>query len=286
MIKGTIVLEGGATRGIFTSGVLDYLMRKEVYFSNVIGVSAGCCNGVDYISRQIERSKKCILVEDRKDYYIHPLKTFSDEGLIDFDKMFYEFPFEKIPFDFKTFFASKMTFDVGLTDCRTGLPVFLRPKKGDVDYLMNICKASSSVPLFSNMVEVDGSLYLDGGCADSIPIRKALEIGNEKIIVVLTRKRGFRLKNNHLSHIALKRKYKEFPNLVDTLSNRAEYYNSTLDLIDELERENKIFVIAPSVHPISNVELIRKRIAEFYDCGFEEMRKQYLPLISYLNQES
>lgn len=63
--KATIVLEGGATRGIFTSGVLDCLMEKEIYMSDVIGVSAGACNALDYVSRQPGRTRDCMIPDEQ-----------------------------------------------------------------------------------------------------------------------------------------------------------------------------------------------------------------------------
>ena len=75
MITGTIVLEGGATRGVFTSGILDYLMEEDLYFSHVIGVSAGSCNGVDYVSRQIGRTNKCMIPEKKEYSYYSGVRS-------------------------------------------------------------------------------------------------------------------------------------------------------------------------------------------------------------------
>ena len=61
MTEAGLVLEGGATRGVFTSGALDYLMENDLYFSYVVGVSAGSCNAVDYVSKQIGRTRDCMI---------------------------------------------------------------------------------------------------------------------------------------------------------------------------------------------------------------------------------
>ena len=101
MIKATLVLEGGANRGVFTSGVLDYLMGKELYMSNVIGVSAGACNAVDYVSKQAGRSRECVIHREKEYDYVYGLKkTLKEKALMDMDMLFDKFPNEIYPFDF------------------------------------------------------------------------------------------------------------------------------------------------------------------------------------------
>ena len=109
MITGTMVLEGGATRGVFTSGALDYLMEKDVYLSHVIGVSAGSCNGVDYVSRQPGRTRDCMIQKDKEYNYYFGLKDFiKEKSVLDMDMVFDRYPNEIFPFDFDTYFASEM----------------------------------------------------------------------------------------------------------------------------------------------------------------------------------
>ena len=74
MKEAALILEGGAVRGVFTSGVLDYLMEKELSFSYVVGVSAGACNAVDYVSWQPGRTRECMIPKD-KEYDFHNHKN-------------------------------------------------------------------------------------------------------------------------------------------------------------------------------------------------------------------
>lgn len=121
MKTGTLVLEGGATRGVFTSGVLDYLMEKDLYLSHVIGVSAGSCNGVDYVSKQIGRTKKCMIHEEKGyDYYMGVRKFIKEKSLLNMDLIFDKFPREIYPFDFETYFHSDITAEWVTTNCVTG----------------------------------------------------------------------------------------------------------------------------------------------------------------------
>ena len=147
MVKATLVLEGGANRGVFTSGVLDYLMGKELYMSNVIGVSAGACNAVDYVSKQAGRSRECVIHREKEYDYVYGLKkTLKEKALMDMDMLFDKFPNEIYPFDFETYFASDMECELGVTNCITGAAEYLSEDK-DPERLMKICRASSSMPL-------------------------------------------------------------------------------------------------------------------------------------------
>ena len=48
-----LVSQGGGTRGAFTAGVQDVLMREGIRFPYIIGTSAGALNNVDYLSGDI-----------------------------------------------------------------------------------------------------------------------------------------------------------------------------------------------------------------------------------------
>ena len=136
MIKATLVLEGGANRGVFTSGVLDYLMGKELYMSNVIGVSAGACNAVDYVSKQAGRSRECVIHREKEYDYVYGLKkTLKEKALMDMDMLFDKFPNEIYPFDFETYFASEMECELVVTNCITGAAEYLSEDK-DPERLM------------------------------------------------------------------------------------------------------------------------------------------------------
>ena len=166
MTKASLVLEGGATRGVFTSGVLDYLMERDLYFSHVIGVSAGSCNGVGYVAKQIGRTKECMIHKEKEyDYYMGIRKFIKEKSLLNMDMIFDKYPNELFPFDYDTYFDSDIKFEVVTTNCITGNAEYLT-EKHDRERLMKICRASSSMPLVSPIVNVDGIPYLDGGLAE------------------------------------------------------------------------------------------------------------------------
>lgn len=285
MITGTIVLEGGATRGVFTSGILDYLMEEDLYFSHVIGVSAGSCNGVDYVSRQIGRTKKCMIPEKKEySYYSGVRSAIKEKSILDMDMVFDTFPKKIYPFDFETYFQSDMVCEIVTTNCETGKAEYMT-EQSDPDRLMKLCRASSSMPLLSPIVNIDGVPYLDGGLADSVPIRRALQSGNEKIVLVLTRNPGYRKKPISKGTVKLyQRAYKKYPNLVHAAIYRNHVYNKTMELVERLEEEEKIFVIRPLVPTVSRLERDETALTAFYQHGYNLMKRQREALQRYLEK--
>ena len=165
--SGAVILEGGANRGVFTAGALDFLMEQEYYIPHVIGVSAGACNALDYVSRQIGRTRDCMIVTDEKNRYVNKnIKTIVEKkALLDMDMVFERYPYEVFPFDFDTYFASPQTCELVVTNCETGRAEYLDDRENK-ERLLAIGRASSSMPIACPMVEIDGNEYVDGGVAD------------------------------------------------------------------------------------------------------------------------
>lgn len=285
MINATLVLEGGATRGVFTSGVLDYLMEQDFYTSYVIGVSAGCCNAVDYVSKQPGRTKDCMIHKEKEYSYYYGFRKFiKEKSLMDMDMVFDRYPNEIFPFDYDTYFASDMECEIVTTNCITGRAEYMTEDE-DRQRLMKICRASCSMPLICPMVNVDGIPYLDGGLADSIPIRRALEIGNGKTIVVLTRNPGYRKKMPSRASVQIYRNaYKRYPNLIRCIVNRSSMYNRTMKLIEQLESDGKIFVLRPLIPVVSRLEKNYDTLMHFYEHGYKLMKKQYSELQRFIEK--
>lgn len=283
--KATIVLEGGATRGVFTSGALDYLMEQDIYFSHVIGVSAGACNAVGYVSRQPGRTRDCMIPLSKENKYIFGIKdTIRKKSLMDMDLIFDKFPNGIIPFDFDTYFQSEMYCEMVTTNCLTGKAEYMTESQ-DHDRLMKICRASSSMPLLTPIVNIDDVPYLDGGLADSVPIRRAQEMENEKIIVILTKNEGYRKKVlSPAMQNLYRRAYKSYPNLVRTILRRSFMYNKTMNYLDQLEKRGEIFILRPHVKPVSRLEQNHDALYAFYEHGYHLMERKTEDMIKYLEK--
>ena len=283
--KATLVLEGGATRGIFTSGALDYLMERDLYFSDVIGVSAGSCNAVDYVSRQPGRTRDCMIPTDKEGKYYYGIRDFvKEKSLMNMDLIFDKYPKELLPFDFETYFNSEINCQIVTTNCLTGKAEYMT-EDSDNDRLMKLCRATSSMPLLTPIVNIDNVPYLDGGLADSVPIRRAQQMENEKIVVILTKNQGYR--KSVLSPTmqrVYKRAYKSYPNLIRTIFRRSFEYNKTMNYLDQLEKRGEIFILRPQVKPVSRLERNKETLHAFYEHGYKYTERKFDDLMEYLEK--
>ena len=285
--SGAVILEGGANRGVFTAGALDFLMEQEYYIPHVIGVSAGACNALDYVSRQIGRTRDCMIVTDEKNRYVNKnIKTIVEKkALLDMDMVFERYPYEVFPFDFDTYFASPQTCELVVTNCETGRAEYLDDRENK-ERLLAIGRASSSMPIACPMVEIDGNEYVDGGVADSIPIIRSLKTGHRKNVIILTRNFGYRKKEGTRGWELYVAAFRKYPNLVRALVNRAKHYNQVLECIEKWEEEGKIFVIRPSVPlTIGRMEADPKKIKEVYELGRDDARRQIEDMKVFLGIE-
>ncbi len=283
MKKASLILEGGATRGVFSAGVLDFLMEKELYIPYVIGVSAGACNAVDYLSRQIGRTRDCMIPRDKKNGYMNLKKALKTKSLFDMDMIFDRYPKELFPFDFKTYQESALRCEMAVTNCLTGKTEYLDDRE-DEDRLFTICRASCSMPVVTPMVEIGGVPYLDGGLSDSVPVARALREGYKKCVVVLTRNEGYRKKLSHKAAVIYHSVYKEYPELVKTICRRPVMYNRTMELIERLEKEGHIFVLRPFEPAVSRTEQDPEVLERFYRHGYDLMESRYEELLLYLDR--
>lgn len=190
MQNGALILEGGSLRSLFTSGVLDVFMEHNLYFSDVTGVSAGSLTGVNYVSRQPGRSAKLNIdyVNDKR--YLGVNNLILHHEIFNFDFLFNDLSHSILPMDFDTFYKSPQHFTAVATNLRTGEAEYF--EKSSCSDILAAIRASSSMPMLSKAVKMNGELYLDGGCAMAIPYQKAIDDGFEKIVLVLTRQQGYR----------------------------------------------------------------------------------------------
>lgn len=264
-----LVLEGGGMRGVFTCGVLDYFMSRNIEFPYAIGVSAGACNGLSFISKQQGRAKYSNIDLLAKYKYIGLKHYIKKRNIMDFDLLFHEFPENIIPYDYQTYFSSPSRFEMVTSNCLTGQAEYLE-EKSNKERVIDIVKASSSLPIMCPIAYVDDIPMLDGGICDSIPVNRAINQGYKKNIVILTRNKGYRKESKDIKIPSFI--YRKYPAMREALSNRNSLYNSQLDLIDKLEEEGSVFVIRPQ-KPII-VDRIEKDInkltalyKEGYECG-------------------
>lgn len=278
--KVGLVLEGGGMRGVFTAGVLDFFLDENIEFPYVIGVSMGACNGASYIAKQKGRSLKTVVgyINDKR--YLSYTNFIKTRNLFGMDFIFNEIPIKHVPFDQDTFDQSKAVFEIVASDCLEGKPIYF--EKSTCENLNNALRASCSLPIISTIVHYEGKKLLDGAVTDSIPVERALSMGNEKLIIVLTRPISYR-KHKSKSDNINKILYRKYPKLLERILLRYKDYNETLDYICKLEKEGRAFVIRPDGSlNIKRTEKDVEVLKQLYDLGYAEAKNKKEELISFI----
>ncbi len=274
--KTALVLEGGGLRGVFTCGVLDCFMDHGIRFPLTIGVSAGACNGLSYMSGQRGRARISNIDLMEKHHYVGFKYLLTQGCIMDFKLLFEDFPERIIPYNYEAYFSNPDRFVMVTTNCLSGEAEYFEEKSSS-ERVMSIVRASSSLPFVTKITYVDGIPMLDGGIADSIPVRYVLEQGYDNPVVILTRNKGYRKKENKMR--VAKTMYRKYPNLQQALSRRNAVYNQTMDLIEKMEEEGKITVIRP-IRPVEvgRMEKDTAKLAALYQEGYD-IASQFISLI-------
>lgn len=278
-----LVLEGGGVRGIYTAGVLDVFMEEGLTFDGVIGVSAGAIHACSYLSGQKGRS-----IRYYRKYVSDPrfmsLRSWLKTGdVVGADFCYHELPDKLDVYDHEGFLRNPTPYWVVCTDVETGKAEYVRltDMRGQIEYL----RASASLPYFSRVVEMDGRKFLDGGCADSIPVEAFRRMGYGRNVVVLTRDASYRKKPEMTALARLV--YRKYPAFVRTLERRHEMYNEQLAQIGQMEAEGSIFVIRPAKPlEIGRLESDPEKVQRVYEQGCADARAALAALRAWLEQEN
>lgn len=274
-MKTGLVLEGGGMRGLFTAGVLDVMMERDIKVDGIVGVSAGACFGCNYVSKQPGRILRYNVNMTKEPRYMGLRPLLSTGNLMNPEFAYHTLPDEIDIFDKETFNKSSVEYHVVCTDVLTGEPVYkhLTPP---VDYdFMEWLRASSALPLVSKPVEIGGRLLLDGGMTDSIPLKYFQNLGYEHNIVILTQPKGFTKKRTKLMPLfhTLMRKY---PAVIQVMNRRHIMYNAQLEYLAQEEKAGRITIIAPDdTLPIGRTEQNVEKMKRVYQMGREAAEKLF-----------
>ncbi|MGL4453266.1 MAG: patatin-like phospholipase family protein [Sarcina sp.] len=264
----SLILEGGTFRPIFSAGIMDALLDNDIMFPYCIGVSAGITNGVSYISKQKKRNLE-ILEKYRNDKrYLGKRNFFKCKSIFGLDFVFDELPNKLNVFDQETFEKYDGKLLVGVTNVLTGKAEYLNGM--ELDKKCTMLRATCAIPILFPAIEIGEGKYFDGGLCDPIPIKKALEDGNEKHLIILTRPEGFRLKQKKKNVMVAKILKGKYPKIVPALLNRHIKYNETVALCEKLEREGKAIILRPTKEQaIESFESDIEKLKEGYNNGYQ-----------------
>lgn len=264
-----LVLEGGAMRGLFSAGIIDVMMEHELWPNGVIGVSAGAAFGCNMKSEQAGRA---IRYNKRfaTDWRYCSLRSLLKTGdLYGGDFCYHQIPLYLDPFDIKSFNNSGIDFYTVCTDVDSGLPVYTRHQQANFEF-MEWVRASASMPLAAKIVNIQGRKLLDGGIADSIPLRHFQKLGYARNIVVLTQPRNYVKRNGKINRL-IRLKYRRYPRFVEACLRRAEMYNAELEYIRQEEAAGRVLVMAPMEKlPVNHICHDSQALQETYELGRQQ----------------
>ncbi len=277
-----LIVEGGASRTYFAVGVMDAMMEAGIPVDYITGASAGISNAMNYATGQIGRGIK-IGTEyvPKKEYSgLRHLFNPKNRSLYNIDYVFTKVPNELVPYDYDKFPSFKGYAEAAVTDVETGEPHYIKltnPKEG-----WDVLVASCSLPLMFPMAKINGRKYMDGGIADSVPFRRALDVGCDKIIVILSRERDY-VKKEGKGEVLSSYAFRKYPKFAKALKERSLMYNSQRKELFGLEKDGKAFVIAPAdTKQWRRTENDPVKIKEMYDEGYLTGKKEVEKLMEYL----
>ena len=276
-MKTGLVLEGGALRAIFSSGVCDGLLEGGIMTDYFIGVSAGAAYGVSYLSRQPRRNLEVVtrFAPDRRYMGMRNLADKKNQSYFGLEFSYQTIPNELVPFDYDAFQAYPGKAEAVVTNLNTGGADYLEIHRQDRESL--VLQATCAMPLMFPIYRLGGKPYLDGGAAETVPYPRAFEMGCDRAIVILTKPRNFVRKQEKLLPV-IERRYREYPNFCQTMRERAERDNRAREELFRLEKEGKVLVLAPEdLRGVSrierDVEKLRLLWADGYQQGMERMEE-------------
>lgn len=267
-----LVFEGGGYRASYTCAFANVLLEQGIYFDYVCGLSAGASNAVNYLSRDRRRVREAFMTDGVAKGLVGLPSLLRGHGYFDADAL-YEGALRDgtLRFDWDTFSANPARLRIQAFERDTGRTVtFGREDMTDPMRMIDLVRASSTLPGMMKPLEVDGRVLLDGGlgAGAGIPVGMAEDDGFERILFVATRPRGYRktepsARDRRLYGVMTK----DHPYLRNALITRWERYNAALDHVEQLAEEGRALIVYPDEMPVENSTVSSRRLAAAYDQG-------------------
>lgn len=286
MLHAALVLEGGSFRTLFTGGVLDIFLEAQLSFAYVNGVSAGSLCGLNYVAKQPGRTREINETFCADPRYLGFGNLLRTGGVFNFHFMFGEICDALYPMDRRTLFSSPQRLEAVATDLLTGKPLYVEKSSGTPQDFLTACCASSSMPGLAKTVSVGGIPCLDGGCSCAVAYHRAAQLGYDKIVVVLTRPKGYRnrVENSSAMNRLLDRKYRRYPAFCRALHEMPRRHNHMYEELEQWEREGRVFLLCPEKPvQVSRLERDAARLEELYQQGRAVAMKRLDDMMHYLH---
>lgn len=281
--KTALIIQGGGARGTYAAGALKVLVENGFSFDQVYGTSAGALLGIDFVAKDPERLEKIINELTSAKGFIKVHNYFTKGSIFDFKYLLEDLPKTKLPFKHDDFMDSPTEFYAAACSVEDRDTSYFSKK--DPNFLLGLA-SSASLPPFSKPVEIEGKGYLDGGVYASVPFEKALKDDISKIVIIVTREKGYRKSApGRLMKRLCRRQYRHQPKFLEDILNSYKHYNEQMDLMDRLADEGRIFVLYPSIPPqVKITTQDKKKLDELFLQACEDTKRQLEGLREYLAQ--
>lgn len=279
MYSSGLVLEGGGTRAIYTSGVLDAFIEEGIEFPYVIGVSAGSCNAVSFIGKCFRRQHDITMNYCNDKRYMSLQSMIKNGEYLNTDWIFGELSYELCPLDYDTYEKSGAVMCAVVTNAATGKAEYMYPKGAFRDGCPEL-EASCCLPGATKGVVIGDQLYFDGGLVDSIPLERAIDDGCQKCVVILTQHKGYQKKPTSNRLVKL---FKKYPLIAEAVKNRHTAYNAQLDYVYAMQEQGLAYVIQPNA-PLgaSTLEKDLSKLEAIYQLGYKQGKQHAQAVKEYL----
>lgn len=279
LTDGTLILEGGGWKGLYTLGVLDCMMQHDINLTSVAGVSAGALSAIGYVSGQIGWGARIDLTYRHDKNYCGTGALKRDKGITGFSYLFDEIN-RAMPVDETRLYDPSRQLAVTATNLLTGKGTYF--EKGSCD-LFRAVQASATVPFVSRPVMIDGVPYLDGGCAEKIPLTWDKATNARKTVVIRTRELSYR-RDEKPSKLA-KVMYRKYPHFVESFNAVNAKFNRDVEQLERDATEGKLFLIAPSKPvTVTRFDGDMDKLGDLYWLGYHDMTARLDELKAYLKQ--
>ena len=276
-----IIFEGGTFRPIFSCGVMDALLSENILLPYCIGVSAGIADGVSYVSKQPQRNLEIMQKYRNDKRYMSRSNWKNSKSIFGLDFIFDDIPNKLIPFDMETFRAYDGTCLVGVTNAESGQIEYKSAM--DMDDKFTMLRATCALPMFFPAIDLDGNKYYDGGLADPIPVKKALEDGCDKVIIVLTQPRGYVKKLGKYDKMGARMLARKYPAIRECILSRPERYNEAIHYCNELVKEGKAMIFRPN-HLLNSFESDVRKLEMAYWHGYRMTKEKMTKIKCFIEE--
>ncbi len=269
-----VVDVGGGMRGVYASGVYDFLLDQHIYFDYCIGVSAGSANLISYVSNQRGRNLHFYSEYSFRKEYMSLKSYFETGSYINLNYIYSTLSNSngENPIDYETFQKNPMQFCVTATEAETGLPHYFSKSDIQQDHY-DVLKASCAIPVICQPYPIRNKYYFDGGVGDPIPFRKAFNDGCDRIVVILSKPVGFIKKpQKHMDIIKIK--LRDYPKMIEKIRDHNERYNQDVSELMHYVDQGKALIIAPDdCCGVDTYTRNENEFNQFYKLGYRDGKK-------------